>query len=203
MLKATLSGSAWNDDNLEEKTMKIMIFDDSTRHQDMAKRQLTGHTLTIFGDYEKALKALERGEEKFDVVLTDLMAPTFPHDLSRAQEEMPVGLAIALLALAKGVENVAIVSDGNHHDHPGVHITDGLHGFWGKKIFNLECLHSAVSHYDEITMDKVESDYLWTDEGKTKYPEILSRDQERIIGYHGIVRGKRWDKAIKRLFPET
>jgi CheY-like chemotaxis protein len=180
-----------------------MIFDDSALHQDMAKRQLTGHTLTVFGDYEKALKALDYGKEEFDVVLTDLMAPTFPNDLSRAQEEMPAGLAIALLALAKGVENVAIVSDANHHEHPGVHITDGLVGLHGKKRFNLECLHDAVSRYDETTMDEIELEYLLSDEGNKKYPKILSRDQERIVGYHGIVRGKRWDWAMKRLFPST
>lgn len=203
MFIVTLSGSAWNDERLEKTTMNIMIFDDSTRHQDMAKRQLTGHTLTIFGDYEKALKALEHGKVKFDVVLTDLMTPTFPHDLARAKEEMPAGLAIALLALAKGVENVAIVSDANHHDHPGVHITDGLHGLYGKKRFNLECLHSAVSNYDETTMAEVELDYLLSDEGNAKYPMILSEDRERIIGHHGIVRGKRWDRAMKKLFPET
>ncbi len=180
--------------------MKILIFDDSTRHQDMAKRQLGDHELTIFGDYQDALNALDYGKDTFDVVLTDLMVPSFPHDLTRAQEEMPVGTSIALLALAKGVKWVAIVSDANHHDHPGVRATDAL--CFKKMQFGdsrFQCLQEAVSLYVADTMEEVDIDYLYSDEGEQKYPKILSEDRERVVGFKGIVRGKRWDWALRKL----
>ncbi len=188
---------------LLEIVMNIMIFDDASFHRVMAKRLLKGHDLTIFGDYEGVLDALSWGQHRFDVVLTDLMVPSFPHNLNRVTEEMSVGTTIALLAIAKGIKNVAIVTDVDHDYHRGVQATNWLKPFTHIGGSNFRCVHKAVSLYDNETLEEVTMDYLRTDEGKQKYPQILSEDRNRILSWRGLVRGKRWDWALKYFLPQS
>lgn len=60
----------------------------------------------------------------FDVVLTDLIVPASKQSQGEYSEfvgqEMPVGVFIALLATVKGkVRYVGLLTDVNHHYHPG------------------------------------------------------------------------------------
>jgi CheY-like chemotaxis protein len=191
--------------------MKILIFDDSMVHQLTARKQLKEHELTVTGDLTKALCELNNSSATFDVVLTDLMVSTDPNDPTKAGQEMPAGMALALLALKKGIKAVAIVTDANHHDHPGVRVTDLLTGFTsliGESRF--VCLQEAASHYDRTNLELVDDDFLVTSEGMEKYPEIRTKDlskdlfvkdeDDRRLGYKGLIRGKRWDWALNDLF---
>jgi|GEM_PF-3944539 len=68
---------------------------------------------------------------------------------------------------------------------------------------NFRCLQEAVSLYDKETMEVVKRDFLYTDEGEQKYPKILSKDKSCVVGWKGLIRGKRWDWAMKDFLPET
>jgi len=52
-------------------------------------------------------------------------------------------------------------------------------------------------------MKEVTREYLYTDEGEKKYPKILSEDETRVVGWKGIVRGKRWDWALEDFSRES
>jgi CheY-like chemotaxis protein len=79
----------------------------------------------------------------FDAVLTDLLLPTEDEglrpDIYRKYKGqlIPYGFAIANLAVQNKVKNVAVVSLGDHHDHPILWFCDSLHGMVtsGFKIF--------------------------------------------------------------------
>ncbi|PIY93276.1 MAG: hypothetical protein COY69_02560, partial [Candidatus Magasanikbacteria bacterium CG_4_10_14_0_8_um_filter_32_14] len=66
----------------------------------------------------------------FDAVLTDLFMPAGSRIQVKGGEfvgqEMLVGFALALDAVLHGAKYVAVVSDGNHHHHPGVAMLDRL-----------------------------------------------------------------------------
>lgn len=110
--------------------LKILVVDDSELQREAAKAQLSDHDLTVVNDFISAAKLLDPQwpdstfKPEFDVVLTDMLMPGGGHGLSREAKEkyanqmMPMGIFIAMIAAMTGVKLVAIVSDMGGHDHP-------------------------------------------------------------------------------------
>ncbi|MDO8492351.1 MAG: response regulator [bacterium] len=92
--------------------MKILVVEDKPEERDAALRQLSDHEVTTVGYFSGAAKALDK--EIFDVVLTDLIMPSGYND---GDVLHPYGLTVALKALSKGIQKIAIVSYGGGHDH--------------------------------------------------------------------------------------
>lgn len=104
---------------------KILVVEDCQIHIDAAKEQFTGRNeyhlfiATTVRDAERIMV-----NEKIDVVMTDVMLPISTEGLSRealekfASQLAPTGLVVALIAVNKGVEEIYLVSDMNHHQHP-------------------------------------------------------------------------------------
>lgn len=135
----------------------------------------------------------------FDVVLTDLLVPAS----AKAQggegtkfigKEMPLGTVIALRALAAGAKKVAVVTDMNHHHHPGSAAFDGFPAFSIGDVKVL-CTNRDVTDYlDAETLEKVTYDFLQTPEGKQKHPR-----NDADYTYAGIHVAKAWDRILARL----
>lgn len=144
----------------------------------------------------------------YDVVLTDLLIPASDSKLGDKNQvavgiEMPFGVILALFAIKQGVKSIAIVSDANHHDHPGVAATDCICGYMKTGETSLICLHDSVSWFHSETFEIFSDEFLYSPEGKQKYPQITQFNHAYgyncIVGYEGCVRGKRWDTALKSL----
>lgn len=80
--------------------------------------------------YEEYYKVKETCRIPYwDAVLSDLLMPASretmgPDGQKFVGQEMPVGLAIALLAAQNGAKYVAVVTATNHHHHPAVAMLD-------------------------------------------------------------------------------
>jgi len=102
---------------LRPDALRILVIEDTPKHQASARISLTGHKLTIATGYEEAMRIL--GNEKFDVVLTDLQMPMSSRTLSstafRLGELVPYGIMLMIEAAHQGAKRVAVVTDLNHH----------------------------------------------------------------------------------------
>jgi CheY-like chemotaxis protein len=103
---------------LRPDAMRILVIEDTPKHQTSAKAGLAGHKLTVATGYEEAMKILE--SEKFDVVLTDLQMPMSSRTLSskafKLGQLVPYGLLLKDEAAHQGAKYVAVVTDLGHHD---------------------------------------------------------------------------------------
>lgn len=130
-------------DSDKEKTVRILVVDDTPAQLDLAKLLLRDHEVTFVSSWAEAKRLLmsDKGEysnpHTFDVVLTDLMMPGEVVGLAKSDQvgkPVPYGFNVAMLALRCGVKKVAVVSngqgdDGNHHQHPILWACDVLNGF--------------------------------------------------------------------------
>ena len=103
--------------SLRPDALRILVIEDTPKHQASAKVGLAGHKLTIATGYEEAMQIL--GNEKFDVVLTDLQMPmssrTLGSDAFKLGELVPYGILLMIEAAHQGAKCVAVVTDLNHH----------------------------------------------------------------------------------------
>jgi CheY-like chemotaxis protein len=156
--------------------MKILVVDDTPEQLVVAKKLLAGHEVVTASGWSEARKLLSSYTHSFDnpqgfeVVLTDLMMSgegvcLAPSAMKHVGQYTPYGFVIALLALRRGVQKVAIVSngqgeDGNHHNHPILWACDSLHGFefQGRLMF---FAGSKCPYMDkgETEVDGIESPY--------------------------------------------
>jgi CheY-like chemotaxis protein len=102
---------------LRPDAMRILVIEDTPKHQESAKIGLAGHRLTVVTGYEEAMKFL--GSEKFDIVLTDLQMPmssqTLGQDAFKLGQLVPYGIMLMIEAAHRGAKFVAVVTDLNHH----------------------------------------------------------------------------------------
>lgn len=111
--------------------MKILVIDDTQTERDAAAQQLQGHEVTFAAKFTDGRDLIRQGG--WDVVLTDLMMPGQREGQGDDGAEFvgqltPYGLVLAPLALKHGMAKVAIVSSGNHHNHPVFWACDALQG---------------------------------------------------------------------------
>lgn len=116
--------------------MKILVIDDTRVNLEAAKQTISSqHELTLASSYDEAYKLLEKpkdgGPPPFDVVLTDLLMPAGSvqqggEGAKYVGQEMPVGFALALMAVLHGAKLVAVVTDLDHHKHPAAAMLDRL-----------------------------------------------------------------------------
>ena len=182
--------------------MKILVFDDSPIHRKSAALTLQGHDLTIVGNYDSAQAALlDETNQPFDVVLTDLLVPASRQKMYQDSEligkEMPLGTIIALLAITRGVKNVAVVTDKNHHDHPASAAFDCFRKSKADGI-NIICTNDSrmIMAIDTATGEVVPDKFLWSEEGEKKYPSKLN---PRCEIRDGIEFSKDWRSVLDRL----
>lgn len=97
--------------------LRILVIEDTPRHQASARVDLAGHRLTVATGYEEAMQILAR--EKFDYVFTDLMMPMSSLMLGteafKLGELVPYGIMLMIEAAHRGASYVAVVTDLNHH----------------------------------------------------------------------------------------
>jgi CheY-like chemotaxis protein len=96
---------------------KVLVIDDTRKHQQSAIKLLTSYQLTVATRYEEAMEILSK--EKFDFVLSDLYLPMSSQTLSRDAFELgklvPYGLLLALEASRCGAKYIAVATDLDHH----------------------------------------------------------------------------------------
>lgn len=117
--------------------MKVLVIDDTSVHLDAALQTLDGHNVTICSNHEEARKLL--ATHQWDAVLCDLLMPAGgymqgPDGQKFVGQEMAVGWALALTAAQNGVKYVAVVTDMNHHNHPGSAMLDPF----SKHVFTID-----------------------------------------------------------------
>ncbi|MDP2736873.1 MAG: hypothetical protein Q8O59_03820 [bacterium] len=118
--------------------MKILVIDDSVKNQEAAKKQLSGHDLTVVGSYDEGNNKISRRNE-FEAVLVDLLMPASDYAQGRegqkyVGQEMPIGIFLALSAAFNGgAKYVGLLTDTDHHQHPASACVDALNrGQWGE-----------------------------------------------------------------------
>ena len=96
---------------------KILVIEDTLRHQKSARLLLKGHRLTVATGYDEAMELL--GKEDFEIVLSDLYLPMSPKTLGTEAFEIGklvnYGLLLSLEAARVGVNYIAVATDLNHH----------------------------------------------------------------------------------------
>ena len=120
--------------------MKILIVDDAKVHQVSAFQVLADHDLTVAKSYDEGLRLLmplgmpyiKKGVPggQYDVVLSDLLMPACGMMMAEPEKwignEQPLGWALVLRAVLNGAKYAALVSDGDHHDHPASFALEGV-----------------------------------------------------------------------------
>lgn len=104
---------------LQPDALRILVIDDTPKHIASAKKGLAGHRLTTATGYQEAMELL--GNEKFDVVLTDLHLPMSSKtmgDKFKLGELVPYGILLMIEAARQGAKKVVVVTDLSHHDDP-------------------------------------------------------------------------------------
>jgi len=107
---------------VREDALEILVVDDTAGNQESAMELMRiGHKVTVAEGYPEAMEALSH--KKFDVALLDLHMPMRLHgalssNALKIGEEVPYGMLLVFEAASKGVKDVAIVTDLNHHVDP-------------------------------------------------------------------------------------
>jgi len=98
--------------------MKVLVIDDTPKHQHSAIETLTSHDVTVAKSYNEAIDLLIP-KNNFEAVLTDLMMPMSERTICDEEyycaEEIAYGFVLALRAAAADAKYIAVVTDKNHH----------------------------------------------------------------------------------------
>jgi CheY-like chemotaxis protein len=111
---------------------KILVVDDKDENINAARNQFAHKNVELIccSKFSTASKLLK--EQKFDMLLTDLMMPGesmgISHNNPEIGKEVPYGLVLCLMAKNHGVSHVAILTDINHHSGPIASAMDNLLG---------------------------------------------------------------------------
>lgn len=111
---------------------RVLIIDDKIRHLKGAKEQFNSddrYELITANCFSEAKKHIVRSN--IDIIMTDIMMPGEKDGQGNEGENfvgklMPIGLVIILLALKEEIEDIYIVSDEGHHDHPILWALDSI-----------------------------------------------------------------------------
>ncbi|MCR4322733.1 MAG: response regulator [Candidatus Azambacteria bacterium] len=176
------------------KAMKILVIDDNATHRAAAIAQLKDHNVTVVGTYDEGRDILRKNHD-FEVVLADLLMPASeenqgPKGRAFLEQEMPVGIFLALLAAKNGAKYVAVFTDSDHHSHPASACFDdfNLKGENNPTPFMVEgaktLLSNAVSWVNDFRPDDLAE--------KMSFEEIYKEKKQ-------AVRAKNWLALFKHL----
>ncbi len=207
------------------KYKKILVVEDTVKHQDAARALLEGHDVTIVDYFEAACDALG-GEESinhishlatpYDVLLTDLFYPQGDgRMLSQkiaASEQQPFGIFLAQIAARLGVPYIGVVTDLDHHKHPLAYAFDFLKDtdrereiYGADHRFTVDA--SRVMYFDIRDLEDV---YAFEHEGRVEHHLSWNGAEEAIKSRKGISllnafekreawRVKNWKAALEKL----
>lgn len=114
--------------------MRVLLIDDNLRHRRSGTKQLEalGHDVVALCDYGEARQTAEK--EHFDAALIDLLMPAEPTTLGQEAckefvgREIAIGFPLALELSRRGIPQIAVATDTNHHAHPMSAAVDWFHG---------------------------------------------------------------------------
>lgn len=97
--------------------LRILVVDDTPKHQHSAVVLLPKYDLTVATSYDEAMEFLKT--ERYDIVLTDMEMPMSMKLSSHILGKLiPYGLLIEKEAVIRGVKRVGVVTNLNHHTDP-------------------------------------------------------------------------------------
>lgn len=207
----------------EPSKLRILVIDDNPIHLKAAQQTLGHHELTLcqsqdeLDDKEYLLPGhykRDGGHEidrhdysffddlfPFDVVLCDLLMPAGkkaqgPKGKHLIDQEMPIGWAFALQAASRGAKYVAVVTDTNHHDHPGSALLDTL-------SWHILTINRATALFTNLCP---RVGIIGTEVTCTRCAGATKLDDDQLqchkckgIGINYSEEGKDWGKILERL----
>ncbi len=185
--------------------MRILVIDDTQKHLDSALQTLGEHEVVTCSTYDEAENLVDiYSKEKWDAVLCDLLMPAG----SRAQggpgtkfvgQEMPVGWALALMAVRSNVRFIAVVTDMNHHHHPASAMLDHTNDH----IFKVDESRVLMTNSTgRVGIKGTERCCVWCCDEGTKRREDMSSDVcTYCYGESPLYReyGKDWGNILEKL----
>jgi CheY-like chemotaxis protein len=108
--------------------MKILVVEDNSRQQEVAKQQLAEHDVTVTASYREAFKMME--DARFDVLLTDLHLPAsteYPLDISFTGQEVQAGWVVVLKGISVAIPMIGLLTDADHHQDTASALVDLIH----------------------------------------------------------------------------
>jgi len=176
------------------KKVKILVLDDKEENRAKARELFQGKNvdLTCVDCFSTATTLLNK--ITYDIVLTDLMLPGEKNGINKDNpqigQETPYGLVLAIMAKNLGIDNVAILSDINHHSGPIPWAMDKLLGEKSfLKVYThknwLEAAESFLTLHDASTK-KGFGKALWLVAGRNpiyqnRLKEELKSDSVEVI----------------------
>lgn len=136
----------------------VMVVDNQAKNLRAAQNQFSDRGLIVFSSYLEAIAMLDR-DPQLAAVMTDLMMPyestNRRHDGHKIfKQEAPMGVFVAIKALAMGVRKIFIVSDIDYCDHPAENAaellassTEPIRWFCGK---NCQLIDGRVKNWQTI-----------------------------------------------------
>ena len=195
---------------MENKKMEILVVEDTEKHQEAARVLLKEYSTDIVSTFDEAMAllagagAIEK-EKEYDVVLTDLFYTQgqgrMQSNRSLANEQMPFGFPLALIAVSRKVPYIGIVTDANHHDHPMAYAA--LDFVWGLSMNSLYYPTESGSKFEIFNTNKLDYAYKTLNNEivtfpKTCFDESL-RAEEKVVKEDGAVLVKNWKAALESL----
>lgn len=194
--------------------MNILIIDDNDLNIQSARQTLAGHNVTTVSTHDEAIRLLmagskwnpqtqleEHGHHGYEVVLCDLLMPAGkkamgPKGKEFIGQEMPVGLALSLIAALHGASHVAVATATNHHDHPASAMIDPIES-------NCESEYRRYSTPPKLTINGARVGYYHApmiSVNGTTCPKCEGKGAEcRDCMESGKLLGKDWDKILRSL----
>lgn len=184
--------------------------DDSEINLKVAQSLLSTHNVVVVNSFCRAIDAISKS--KFDVLLTDLLVPSsqagasfyplngkeHPHQwVGMENQEVPLGLFLAIHAIGHGIKLVAVVTDANHHDHPAARALDSIFGIARLGDAKLHCVNDAQQWLKEETLEPLLGNCGGWGTACKNYEHVVQGDC--IVGFKGLVKGKAWHTALEKL----
>ncbi len=186
--------------NMIKDVYKILVVEDTFKHQDAASALLEGHDLTIVDCFEAACDALggegsresiSRLATPYDVLLTDLFYPQgrearMTGDYAAASEQQPFGIFLAQVAARLGVPYIGVVTDMDHHKHPLAYAFDFFSDperriYGANHRFTVDA--SRVMYFDVRDLEDV---YAFEHEGEVEHHLSWEGAKEAVKSKKGI-----------------
>lgn len=188
--------------NMIKDVYKILVVEDTFKHQEAARALLQGHELTVVDCFEAACDALggkgsresiSRLATPYDMLLTDLFYPQGQEarmigDHTAASEQQPFGIFLAQIAARLGVPYIGVVTDMDHHKHPLAYAfdffkdTDRERGIYGADHrFAVDA--SRVMYFDIRDLEDV---YAFEHEGRVEHHLSWEGAEEAVKSRKGI-----------------